>query len=169
MGRADVGSLIVSFNLDAFTSYGHEQGENAPASEAAAFAYTTVLNRFLERESGHRIQIGDASTVFWADATDAKASDEAEGFFAALLGADAVDESIQAKKVAAILHAVREGRPIADFKPDLPQGVRFFVLGLAPNAARLSVRFYLEDEFGAIAERFLAHVARMQIEPPPRD
>ena len=64
---------------------------------------------------------------------------------------------------------VREGRPIADFKPDLPQGVRFFVLGLAPNAARLSVRFYLEDDFGAIAERFLAHVARMRIEPPPKD
>ncbi len=168
-GAQSSGASIVSFNLDAFTSYGHEQGENAPVSEAAAFAYTTALNRFLEKGSGHRIQIGDASTVFWADATDAEASGEAEGFYAALLGADAVDESIQAKKVAAILHAVHEGRPIADFRPDLPQGVRFFVLGLAPNAARLSVRFYLEDDFGAIASRFLAHVARMQIEPPPRD
>ena len=138
-------------------------------SEAAAFAYTTALNRFLEKGSGHRIQIGDTSTVFWADATDIKANEEAEGFFAALLGADAVDESIQAKRVVAILHAVRDGRPITDFRPDLPQGVRFFVLGLAPNMARLSVRFYLEDDFGAIAERFLAHVARMRIEPPPKD
>ncbi len=168
-GAQTSGASIVSFNLDAFASYGHEQGDNAPVSEAAAFAYTTALNRFLQNGSGHRVQIGDASTVFWADASDAKASEEAEGVFAALLGADAVDESIQAKKVGAILKAVREGRPITDFTPELPQGVRFFVLGLAPNAARLSVRFYLEDDFGAIAARFLAHVARMRIEPPPKD
>jgi CRISPR-associated protein Csd1 len=168
-GAQTSGASIVSFNLDAFTSYGHEQGENAPVSEAAAFAYTTALNRFLERGGGHRIQIGDASTVFWADASEADAAEEAEGVFAALLGADGTDETVQAKKVGAILQAVREGRPIADFSPDLPQGVRFFVLGLAPNAARLSVRFYFEDDFGAIAARFLAHVARMRIEPPPKD
>ncbi|WP_280954210.1 type I-C CRISPR-associated protein Cas8c/Csd1 [Kumtagia ephedrae] len=65
-GGQSSGGSIVSFNLDAFTSYGHEQGDNAPISEAAAFAYTTALNRFLERGSRHRIQIGDASTVFWA-------------------------------------------------------------------------------------------------------
>lgn len=168
-GAQTSGASIVSFNLDAFASYGHEQGDNAPISEHAAFAYTTVLNHFLERGSGHRVQIGDASTVFWADASNAKAAEEAEGLFAALLGADAVDESVQVKKVGAILQAVRDGRPIDDFKPDLPEGVRFFVLGLAPNAARLSVRFYLEDDFGAIAARFLAHVARMRIEPPPKD
>ena len=168
-GAQTSGASIVSFNLDAFTSYGHEQGENAPVSEAAAFAYTTALNRFLERGGGHRIQIGDASTVFWADASEATAAEEAEGVFAALLGADGADETVQAKKVGAILQAVRAGRPIADFSPDLAQGVRFFILGLAPNASRLSVRFYLEDDFGAIAARFLAHVARMRIEPPPKD
>jgi CRISPR-associated protein Csd1 len=168
-GAQTSGASIVSFNLDAFTSYGHEQGENAPVSEAAAFAYTTALNRFLERGGGHRIQIGDASTVFWADASEATAAEEAESVFAALLGADGADETVQAKKVGAILQAVRAGRPIADFSPDRAQGVRFFVLGLAPNASRLSVRFYLEDDFGAIAARFLAHVARMRIEPPPKD
>jgi CRISPR-associated protein Csd1 len=61
------------------------------------------------------------------------------------------------------------GRPIAEFKPDLPQGVRFFVLALAPNAARLSVRFYIEDDFGVIAERYLRHLDRLRIDPPPRD
>ena len=54
------------------------KGENAPISEAAAFAYTTALNRFLERGSANRIQIGDASTIFWADATNAEAAKEAE-------------------------------------------------------------------------------------------
>ena len=76
---------------------------------------------------------------------------------------------MEARKVGAILKAVRDRRPAADFKPELPQGVRFFVLALAPNAARLSVRFYIEDDFGTIAERFLAHAERMRIEPPPRD
>ena len=56
---------------NAFTSYGHEQGDNAPVSEAAAFKYTTALNAFLGQDSKNRIQIGDASTVFWADASNA--------------------------------------------------------------------------------------------------
>lgn len=168
-GAQSSGASIVSFNLDAFTSYGHNQGDNAPVSEAAAFAYTTALNRFLETGSGHRIQIGDASTVFWADASDAEPAAEAEGLFAALLGADSVDESVEAKKVGSILEAIRNGRPIDDLRPELPQGVRFFILGLAPNAARLSVRFYLEDDFGVIAARYLEHVERMRIAPPPRE
>lgn len=162
------GASIVSFNQDAFASYGHEQGANAPVSEAAAFAYTSALNRFLERDSGHQIQIGDASTVFWADASDAIAAAESESFFRGLVDekqADAVEE----KKVESILAKLRDGQPIAEFKPDLPSGVRFFVLGLAPNAARLSVRFYIEEDFGVIAERYLRHLERMRIDPPPRE
>ncbi len=167
-GAQSSGASLVSFNLDAFKSYGHEQGENAPVSEAAAFAYTAALNRFLERSSGHRIQVGDTSTVFWSDARDGEAGTVAEGFFAAMLGGE-VDETFEARKVGAILQAIRDGRPTSDLAPDLPRGVRFFVLGLAPNAARLSIRFYLEDDFGVIAERYLAHVERMRIEPPPRE
>ena len=151
-GAQSSGASLVSFNLDAFTSYGHEQGENAPISEAAAFAYTTALNRFLERGSANRIQIGDASTIFWADATNAEAAKEAEDIFSALL--NTVDESSEAKKVRAILESVRMGRAPADFTPDLPDKVRFHVLGLAPNAARLSVRFYIEDDFGSHRREF---------------
>ena len=68
-----------------------------------------------------------------------------------------------------ILDAIRQGRPIAELKPDLPQGVRFYVLGLSPNAARLSVRFYIEDDFAEIANRYLAHVERMRLDPPPKE
>ena len=168
-GAQSSGASIVSFNLDAFASYGHEQGDNAPVSEAAAFAYTTALNRFLEKGSGHRVQIGDASTVFWADASNAETAGQAEGLFAALLGVEEVDETAEAKKVAAILDAVRRGAPLESLTPELPPGVRFYVLALAPNAARLSVRFFVEDDFGAIAGRYLAHVERMRIEPPPRE
>jgi CRISPR-associated protein Csd1 len=166
-GAQSSGASIVSFNLDAFTSYGHDQGDNAPVSEAAAFAYTAALNRFLEKGSGHRIQIGDASTVFWADASDAAAVSEAEGFFAALLGADGVDEAAETKKIAVILDAMRQGKRLKTPTPELPQGVRFHVLALSPNAARLSVRFFIEDDFGEIAKRYLEHVERMRVEPPP--
>lgn len=167
-GAQTAGASIVSFNLDAFESYGHAQGENAPVSEAAVFAYTTALNRFLEKGSGHRVQIGDASTVFWADASQAVSS-EAEGLFAALLGPDLVDETVEAKKVGAILDGMRQGKPVASFIPALPRGVRFHVLALAPNAARLSLRFYIENDFGALAERYLEHLERMRISPPPRE
>lgn len=167
-GAQTAGASIVSFQQESFRSYGHEQGANAPVSEAAAFAYTSALNRFLERDSGHRIQVGDTSTVFWADASDAIVAAESESFFRGLVDeqqADAVEE----KKVQGILAKLRDGRPIAEFKPDLPSGVRFFVLGLAPNAARLSVRFYIEEDFGVIAERYLRHLERMRIDPPPRE
>lgn len=159
---------IVSFNLDAFTSYGHEQGDNAPVSEAAAFAYTTALNRFLQRDSGHRVQIGDASTVFWADASDARLSSEAEADFAAWFD-PAPNEATEASKVRAKLDAIRQGQRLAEINPALAKHVRFHVLALAPNAARLSIRFYLEDDFGVIAGNYRRYLADMRIEPPPRD
>jgi CRISPR-associated protein Csd1 len=166
-GAQSSGASVVSFNLDAFTSYGHEQGDNAPISEAAAFAYTTALNRFLERDSGHRIQIGDSSTVFWADAADADTAADAEGLFAGLLGFD--DEKIVNRGVKDTLEKIRSGRTAAEVVADLPKDVRFYILGLAPNAARLSIRFYLQDEFGVLARRYLEHVERLRIEPPPRE
>lgn len=171
-GAQSSGASIVSFNLDAFASYGHEQGENAPISEAAAFAYTTALNRFLEKGSAHRVQIGDASTVFWADASDYEAAAVAEEIFGGFIDAREIasaDEKAGAQKVRAILEAIRQGKPLAEFRPDLPPGVRFYVLGLSPNAARLSVRFYVEDDFGKIAENLAGHVERMRIYPPPKE
>jgi len=168
-GAQTAGASIVSVNLDAFTSYGHEQGDNAPVSEAMAFAYTTVLNRFLERDSRHRIQVGDASTVFWADASDADVAAESEALFGALVADMPIDEMKEAGKVRSALENIRAGRPIAKAAPELAKGVRFFVLGLSPNAARLSVRFWLEDDFGTIAERFARHLEAMRIEPPPKD
>ena len=167
-GAQSSGASLVSFNLDAFESYGHEQGENAPVSEAAAFAYTTALNKFLENGSKNRIQIGDTSTVFWADAGNAETAEEAEGIFAALIGSE-IDEAMQASKIGAVLEKIRNGQPIKDFAPDLAEGVRFYVLGLAPNAARLSVRFWLESDFGTIAKNYQCFLDDMRIAPPPRD
>lgn len=167
-GAQSSGAALVSFNLDAFTSYGHEQGDNAPVSEAAAFAYTTALNRFLERDSGHRVQIGDASTVFWADASNASVAVEAESLFAAFV--DPKTEDAAAKKEIGIqLERIRKGEQLADIEPELAGGVRFHILGLAPNAARLSIRFYFEDNFGALTRNYQRFVEDMRIEPRPRE
>ncbi len=167
-GAQSSGAALVSFNLDAFTSYGHEQGDNAPISEASAFAYTTALNRFLERDSRHRIQIGDASTVFWADASDMDTAALAEVAFGGMV--DTVEEErAGAKEVAALLERLRQGEPLEEVAPKLAQGIRFHVLGLAPNAARLSIRFYLDNDFGVLARNYQRFVSDMRVEPPPRE
>ncbi len=69
-GAQSSGANIVSFNARSFESYGksERQGENAPVGERAAFAYTTALNHLLSKDSRNRVQVGDTSTVFWADA-----------------------------------------------------------------------------------------------------
>lgn len=166
-GAQGAGASLVSFNLDAFTSYGHEQGGNAPVGARAAFAYATVLNKFLETGSRHRLQVGDASTVFWADGSDAEAADLAEAAFGVMVAG--VDDATQAERVAPILERLRAGRPIADFAPGLDAGVRFHVLGLAPNAGRISVRFWVEDDFGAIAANYGRFLRDIAVEPGPRN
>lgn len=166
-GAQSSGASLVSFNLDAFTSYGHDQGDNAPVSEAATFAYTTALNRFLEKDSGHRIQIGDASTVFWADATEAEAL-AAESLFSAFFD-PATEEKLSTSSIGARLEDIRSGKPLAKVAPNLNEGVRFHVLGLAPNAARLSVRFYWESDFGQLTANYQRYVADTALNPPPRE
>ncbi|MER9247598.1 type I-C CRISPR-associated protein Cas8c/Csd1 [Mesorhizobium sp. M0590] len=165
-GAQSSGASIVSFNLDAFTSYEHEQGDNAPVSEAAAFKYSTALNTFLAGKT-NRIQVGDTSTVFWADASDAEVARTAEGTFGAMFSD--VDEVTQAGKVGDILARIRNGLPLKEIAPELENGVRFYVLGLAPNAARLSIRFWFENDFGVLAKNYQRFVAEMDIDPPPRD
>jgi CRISPR-associated protein Csd1 len=170
-GGQSSGGSIVSFNCDAFQSYGHEQGDNAPVSEAAAFAYTTALNRFLERGSGHRVEVGDASTTFWADAADKQTAALAEGSFFAMFAdeSDTANDSAASRKVGVLLERLRHGEPIETLDPGLAEGVRFFVLGLAANAARISIRFYFEDDFGVLAKNYQRYVADMQIEPAWRE
>ena len=169
-GGQSSGGSLVSFNLDAFTSYDHEQGDNAPVSELSAFKYTTALNTFLAGKT-NRLQVGDASTVFWADASDADTTQVAESVFGSWFSE--VDETVQAGKVGAILKRIRDGRVWAEavegIAPELERGVRFHVLGLAPNAARISIRFWFEDDFGALAEHYQRFVSDMAIDPPPRD
>lgn len=175
-GGQSSGGSIVSFNLDSFTSYGHEQGDNAPISDYAAFAYTTALNIYLA-DRKHRLQIGDASTVFWADSEDAEAAARAEALFPEFFD-PAKDDADTAKDIKILLERLRKGNQdlgdelaleAGELARKIEKGVRFHVLGLAPNAARISIRFYHESDFGELAKSYRRFIDDMRIEPPGRD
>lgn len=164
-GAQSSGAALVSFNLEAFSSYGHEQGANAPVSETAAAAYTAALNRFLERDSRNRIQIGDASTVFWADASDIELPAEAEAYGWAILA----EEKIASEKIASNLARIVAGASLDEVEPRLSKGVNFYVLGLAPNAARISVRFFWQGSFGELTANYRSYVRDLAFTPWPAD
>lgn len=154
-GAQSSGANVVSFNARAFESYGkaERQGENAPIGQRAAFAYVTALNSLLGKDSKNRVQVGDASTVFWADRATAFPT-----LLTDLFGEDRDDPDRNVRAVQALLDAVNTGRlPVAE------RDVQFFVLGLAPNAARLSVRFWLKAPLLELAPRVLQHFADLRI------
>ncbi|AGI32649.2 TPA: type I-C CRISPR-associated protein Cas8c/Csd1 [Mannheimia haemolytica] len=163
-GGQSSGGSIISFNKESFTSFGKEQGSNAPVSEQAAFAYTTALNYLLRTEK-HRLTIGDASTVFWAEADNTTQAEAAEGFFAALMTPP--DDEQENQKIFEELQKISKGRPLAEISPELSENTRFYVLGLAPNAARISVRFWLDTTFGQLAKNLSEHWQDLALEPCP--
>lgn len=157
-GAQTSGANIVSFNLGAFNSYGKSQSFNAPVGKRAAFAYTTALNHLLAKGSRQRVQVGDASTVFWAE----KASGEVfESAFLDFLDPprDNPDQGTQA--VASLYASVRDGKP---FTADDSQ--RFYVLGLAPNAARIAVRFWHVATVAELGKFFRHYFEEIDIVKP---
>ena len=168
-GAQSSGASIVSFNHASFTSYGKDQGANAPVSEEAAFAYTTALNYLLRAGSDNfqKLQIGDTTVVFWAEADDTGQAEEAELTFGALLNGTAEDDDSEAQNIRVVLDNVAQGRPLADVDPRLQDGTRMYVLGLAPNASRLSVRFWEVGTLKSFARRFVEHAQDFSIEPRP--
>ncbi|MEQ1780862.1 MAG: type I-C CRISPR-associated protein Cas8c/Csd1 [Hyphomonadaceae bacterium] len=178
-GAQSSGAALVSFNLDAFTSYGKEQGDNAPTSTSASFRYGAALNRMLDRGGANRLArpVGDATVVFWADASGVgeDAAKEAEDLFSGWFSPPSAETDADGFKHDAghaamlrdALQALSEGRPAKNISPRLEAGVRFHVLGLSPNAARLSVRYWLDDSFEVFAKRLAEHYSDIAIEPAP--
>jgi len=148
---------IHSFNLPAFISFGKAQGANAPVGKRAAFAYTTALNYLLSKESTQRIQVGDASTVFWSE----KHTD-LEDTFADLFDEPPKDDPAkQARAIEALFKAPQTGAI-----SDEGGNTRFYVLGLAPNAARISVRFWQVGTVAEMSARIRQHFEDLKIIHP---
>lgn len=169
-GAQSSGASIVSFNQPSFTSYGKDQGANAPVSEQAAFAYTTALNDLLRKESRQKVQIGDATTVFWAEAADpvvAQVAEKAFGWLSEPPSLEQLDEGETDRLRRMVMDLVAKGRPLESPELNLKKDTRFYILGLAPNAARLSVRLWEATTLGAIGEAFHDHFRDLQIVPQP--
>ncbi|QJD69112.1 type I-C CRISPR-associated protein Cas8c/Csd1 [Xanthomonas campestris pv. badrii] len=172
-GAQSSGASIASFNLEAFTSYGKRQGENAPISEQATFAYTTALNHLLRRDprNRQRLQIGDSTVVFWAQARTIAQAAGAEDLIADFLrGGDAdgpgIADGQATQRLQLALEQVRQARPLREMDATLDDDARIFVLGLAPNAARLSIRFWETQTLAGFAARLAAHYHDLKLEPP---
>lgn len=156
-GAQSSGAALVSFNAPSFESYGKEQSYNAPVGKYAEFAYTTALD-YLLSDRKYSLQIGDTMVVFWAESGK---TDYQEAFLECM--EPPVDNQEELK---GLFERIQEGKPIIIKGNELNPEQRFFILGLAPNAARLSVRFFYENSFGKILTNISEHYKRMEIIKP---
>lgn len=155
------GAALVSFNAPAFCSYGHEQNYNAPVGKHAAFAYTAALNHLLSDRNSVQ-HIGDTTVVCWAEGAEEAYQNLAQF---ALFGQEM--PGLTDNDLRAALKRLANGLPCDDLGVDPKRP--FYVLGLAPNAARLSVRFFLHDSFGKLMKNVNDHYDRMEIVRPSFD
>lgn len=159
-GAQSSGANIVSFNLDAFNSFGKTQGANAPVGEAAAFAYATALNHLLARGSRQRMQVGGTSAVFWAEKPE---DADMEPWFVNIFG-ETDDPDARTEQVRSLFEAMHAGR----FDGGRGDN-RFFLLGLAPNAARIAIRFWQVTTLSETARRTREWFEDLKIVRGPRD
>ncbi|MFZ0391519.1 MAG: type I-C CRISPR-associated protein Cas8c/Csd1 [Calditrichia bacterium] len=148
-GKNDI--PLISCNFDAGESYGRKKNANAPVSTSSASAIAGALNYLIDTPD-HNIKIADTKTLFWAETNDRFAD-----FFGKALASR--DDEILSEDVAAFLKSIRSGRMPEEIK----DSSRFFVLGLAPNAARVSVRFWYVDSIENIAKKIGLHFTQLQI------
>ncbi len=163
---SSMGASIVSFNAPAYESYNRAkaQGLNAPVSEKAAFAYTTALNYLLSSANPNRkIYLGDTTVVYWAESERQEYADA----YASLFEPEMVEETIPSndgqklagERLGSVAEKVRrvQALDVSKLTYGLDPSTRFYVLGLAPNVSRISVRFFIAEPFGKIVERIMQH------------
>lgn len=158
-GAQPAGAALVSFNESAFKSYGKEQSFNAPVGKYAMYAYTTALNALLA-DKKHVTTIGDITVVYWSE----DGSTACQDVFACSFEPTTDNREI----VDGVFKNVEAGRPIyiPGVENEISPEQRFYVLGLSPNAARLSVRFFYADSLGRLLQRIKAHYDRMELVGP---
>lgn len=159
-GAQSSGAALVSFNAPSFESYGKEQSYNAPVGKRAMFGYTTALN-YLLADKKHVLQMGDTTVLFWAEEGE-------EVYQDAFLAAAEPSEDNQ-EIVAGVLQNIAKGEMAVFHQEELNPAQQFYILGLAPNAARLSVRFFFQNHFGKLLEHVAGHYERMKIVKPSWD
>jgi CRISPR-associated protein Csd1 len=144
-GGQSSGKSLVSFNMKSVESYGKEQSYNSPISIQAEFECSTVL-KYLIRSDAHHLYVADAFTVFWTERDS-----PVEGSFGMMLDPD--DNAADDRELGVFLESIRQGKFPEKYDPD----IRFYTLGLSPNAARLSVRFWYANTVKDISEKIGWH------------
>jgi len=157
------GANLVSFNTESSNSYGHAQGANAPVSEDASFAYGMALNALLA-DSDHRQILGDTAVVYWAEQENEAVQDLTSILMGGVGGKNIMTEA----SLQGLFQNLVKGRPIRFESAEIPYENPFYILGLSPNAARLSVRFFLRSSFGDFLQHVKVHRERAAITMPPR-
>lgn len=147
-GAQSAGASLVSFNFVSSESYGKKQSYNAAVSEEVALNASAAL-RYLYSDPGHRVRFGQTTVLFW---TDRPASLEEEAI--RLMMGDEPDLRAENKedvqRIQVMLDHIKSGKPLEGCNPE----TRFFILGIAPNAARLAVRFFEVGTFGKLMEHY---------------
>ncbi len=172
MGAQSSGASLVSFNAPAFESYGKEstrdnqgQGRNAPVGKYAAFAYGAALNYMVGHADFHG-RLGDTTLVYWAEGAEPAYGSA----FMAMMGMGGEDKNeITQKELRGLLTALCQGNTVKWENVPLNPKNRFYILGIAPNASRLSVRFFLQDSFDAFVKHYQKHQERLNIVRPAFD
>lgn len=161
-GAQSSGAALVAFNALAYESYEHKQGDNAPVSEYAAFAYTTALNTLLASERNY-LRIGEMTVVFWAEGAD----EDNEDVFGDVFSSE--NKIIEDDDLQGFFEKVSRGQSfsVKDYlvKPEN----KFYILGLSPNAARIAVRFFLVDTFGDFIKNYEQYFREFEIIKPSFD
>lgn len=156
-GAQSSGAALVSFNAQSFESYGKEQSYNAPVGKYAEFAYTTALNYLLSQRD-YKYQLGDSTVVFWSESGEKEYQDTF------LLYIDPPQDNQE--EIKKVFDSLKNNRWVDLNDINMNPEKKFYILCLAPNAARLSVRFFYQDSFGNILQNIVAHYERMNIIRP---
>ena len=151
---------LVAFQVNSgYDSYGKKMGLNAPISEEAEFKYTTALLKLLSKNSRNKFRIGDRSFIFWAS-SNSEAAEQTEGSLFDLLGyteEEVDDPNAKIEQVRKVFTAIYSG----SLKTSLED--RFYILGLAPNSARIAVVYWSECSLKEFAGKILCHFKDMEI------
>ncbi len=159
-GAQSSGAALVSFNAPSFESYGKEQSFNAPVGKYAMFAYTTALNYLLSQRK-YVFMLGDTTILFWAE--------DGEAIYQDLFMESMEPTEDNQEVLRGIFSNLQDGKGIDVDGIQINPEQRFFILGLAPNAARLSVRFFYQNHFGTILSNIKKHYEQMEIVRPAWD
>lgn len=162
-GAQSSGASLVSFNAPAFCSYDREQGLNAPTSQYAAFAYGAALNYLIATQN---TRVGDVTLLFWAESGEDAYADALKRFG---FGGGDEDDQYKEEDLKGLMESLAEGADVEWDGTRIDPNMTFYILGISPNAARLSVRFFLRNSFGQFIRSVKAHYDRLEIVRPSFD